>query len=220
MTVTQATAQQQPSPRRIHRTAVVCVALLVAGGHRTTSAADPAVPAVRLDSIGYLPEANKRATVAAEGIESFAVRDAVTGAEVFRGRAELIIGQADGRGAGFVVDFSALRQPGTYQLVIPGGETSATFVVADDVYNWPFYCVMRGMYLWRCGTAVAGDFAGHTFQHAACHLDDAYLDHAGGSGGRAQRRRRRLARRGRLQQVHRQRRVHRGHDARRLGAFS
>ena len=35
------------------------------------------------------------------------------------------------------------------------------------------------MYLSRCGTAVDAEFAGERFHHAACHLNDAALDHAG-----------------------------------------
>ena len=55
---------------------------------------------------------------------------------------------------------------------------------ATDIYNWPFYCVTRGMYLWRCGTAVSEAFDGSQFEHGACHLDDAYLDFVGGPVGK------------------------------------
>jgi endoglucanase len=57
---------------------------------------------------------------------------------------------------------------------------SAPFGVAADVYRQPFYVVTRAMYLWRCGTAVAIEYQGHTYRHAACHLDDAWLDFIGG----------------------------------------
>src|SRR5438093_10877402 len=39
---------------------------------------------------------------------------------------------------------------------------------------------MRGMYLWRCGTAVSSTYNGKTFAHAACHTDDAYMEFVGG----------------------------------------
>ena len=39
------------------------------------------------------------------------------------------------------------------------------------------------MYLCRCGTAVDCEFAGQKFRHAACHMEDGYLDYAGGPAG-------------------------------------
>ena len=78
-------------------------------------------------------------------------------------------------------DFSALKREGAYEIKIRGrSESSAQFFVGKDVYNWPFYCVFRAMYLWRCGCEVSGEFAGRRYEHAACHLDDAYLNYIGG----------------------------------------
>ncbi len=183
MTAAQATVLRRRFSRRFKTAGVTYAALLVACGQCRDAAADEAVPSICLDSIGYLPESTKRATVADPGIDSFQVQNVVTGAEVVRGRLKPIVAGTDGNRKIFVADFSELRQPGAYVLAIPGGNTSASFVVAEDAFNWPFYCVARGMYLWRCGTAVAGEFGDHTFQHAACHLDDALLDPAGGLAG-------------------------------------
>jgi endoglucanase len=78
-----------------------------------------------------------------------------------------------------------LDQEGNYRLEIADGGDSYAFRVAKDVYNWPFYCSLRAMYLWRCGMEVSGEFGCDRFHHAACHLQDAYLDHVGGPvGGR------------------------------------
>jgi endoglucanase len=77
-------------------------------------------------------------------------------------------------------DFSALAAPGEYWIEVPGVGASAPFRVANDVYREPFLLVTRGMYLWRCGTAVSGEHDGETFAHPACHAADAWLDHATG----------------------------------------
>jgi endoglucanase len=87
----------------------------------------------------------------------------------------------------FTADFSAVKEPGTYYLEVPGVGRSPEFRVAADVYNEPFRLATRAMYLWRCGTAVRGDHAGKTFAHDACHLEDAWLDHAGAGGGHVRR---------------------------------
>jgi len=79
-----------------------------------------------------------------------------------------------------IADFSKLKKPGDYQLVVPGMGRSAPFRIAQDVYHEPYYVVMRGFYLWRCGTAVSATCHGETFSHAACHTNDAWLDHVGG----------------------------------------
>ncbi len=57
---------------------------------------------------------------------------------------------------------------------------SAPFHIAADIYRQPYYIVMRGFYLWRCGTAVSATYHGETFAHAACHTNDAWLDFVGG----------------------------------------
>lgn len=42
----------------------------------------------------------------------------------------------------------------------------------------------RSFYLWRCGTAVAGDYAGDHYATEDCHLDDGYCDYIGMPGER------------------------------------
>jgi endoglucanase len=144
----------------------------------TTTVPTAAAP-VRLNTVGYPPDSPKQATVASSG-ERFIIRDADKGREVFRGRL-LPIGPDSPNGPVLrIADFSALTRKGSYRLEIPGGEASCRFRIDEDIYNWPFYCAARAMYLWRCGTAVNADFGGHTFRHEACHLQDAYLDYVGG----------------------------------------
>jgi endoglucanase len=139
---------------------------------------------VRLNSIGYLVNANKVAVFAIgrEG-DTFLVRDVATGREVHRGQLSALAKSDDTPAILNSADFSAVQAPGRYQLQLLDGPSSPTFEISNDVYNWPFYCAMRAMYLCRCGTAVESEFAGQKFGHAACHMDDGYLDYAGGPVG-------------------------------------
>ncbi len=100
--------------------------------------------------------------------------------KVFEGTAAGPVLNADTKERLYTADFSALREPGEYVLEVSGVGKSAPFRVAGDLYNRPFYTVMRGMYLWRCGTAVKGTHNGSTFSHEACHLEDAWLDAVSG----------------------------------------
>lgn len=130
-----------------------------------------------VNSVGFLPESPKLATITSP-CERFAVVDASTGAEIVTGTAESGPTVPAGGDPVWVVDFSSLQKPGEYRLKVEGVGESAPFAVSESAWNRPFAVVMRGMYLWRCGTAVHDETNGATYSHGPCHLDDALLDHA------------------------------------------
>jgi len=141
-------------------------------------------PTIALNALGLLPGAHKKATVPA-GEERFAVRRASDGATVFEGECSAVadVAEADGGGAVRVADFSEVREAGTYFLEFSGGTRSAVFEISETAWNAPYKLVTRAMYLWRCGCGVSGVWKGETYAHGPCHLEDGYLDHAGGPAG-------------------------------------
>ncbi len=139
-------------------------------------------PPIRLNTLGFLPDQEKRATLAAPCAQFSLVRVS-DGASVLTGQASEPRVNADTGERLQTADFSAFNQPGTYCLDVPGVGRSAPFRIAKDLYTYPFAVVARGMYLWRCGTAVSGKHEGRTYAHDACHRGDAWLDAVG--GGRA-----------------------------------
>lgn len=140
-------------------------------------------PLIRLNTIGYLSGREKKATIAAP-CTNFVVVRVKDGAKVFAGRVTGPVLNDDTSEQLCTADFSALKKPGQYQLDVVGVGRSAPFRVAAEVYREPFYTVMRGFYLWRCGTAVGSTNNGNVFHHEACHTNDAWLDFVG--GGHAQ----------------------------------
>lgn len=143
---------------------------------------------VRLNTVGYLPQAPKQATIG-RAAESFAVIRADDGQRVLEGRLTGPVRNEDSGEDLYVADFSALAETGDYRLEVDGVGSSPDFRIAPDVYQSPFHTVTRAMYLMRCGTAVRDEFGGDVFEHEACHLDDGHLDlivedGAGESGGR------------------------------------
>jgi endoglucanase len=151
-------------------------------GEATPNATTSVLPQIRLNTIGYTPDAPKRATITGLG-DAFVIRESDSGEEVFRGHLNpLGEGGLNGKPS-MVADFTELDSEGVFRLEVPGIGESSEFRIARDVHNWPFYCATRAMYLWRCGTAVSGHFGGDHFHHEACHLDDAYLDEVGGPKG-------------------------------------
>jgi endoglucanase len=159
-------------------TAIACLSTALTAGFA-------AGPAVRLNSVGFPPDAVKRATIAAP-CDEFRVVRVSDGAVVLTGRAGAPTATA-GTDTGETVqvaDFRALTAPGRYQLEVPGVGRSAPFTIATDVWNPPFYLVTRALYLWRCGTAVRAEWNGITYAHGPCHLEDGWLDFVGGGHGR------------------------------------
>jgi len=144
----------------------------------SVQAATESLP-IRLNTVGYLPPAKKQASIASPG-KNFAVICVADGSTVFKGKVTGPVLDPDTQEQLYTADFSKLKKPGDYQLDVPGVGRSAPFHIAPDVYREPYYTVMRGFYLWRCGTTVSATYHGETFAHAACHTNDAWLDYVGG----------------------------------------
>ncbi|HEX8151023.1 MAG TPA: glycoside hydrolase family 9 protein [Pyrinomonadaceae bacterium] len=171
--------------RRFRRRARAALGLLAAfmlgaAPQQNTRAATGA--AVRLNTVGYLPRHEKRATLHAPCGEFRVVR-VRDGAAVLRGRSAGPAREADTGEDLCVADFSALRGPGLYRLEA-GAARSSPFRVGRDVYEEAFRTAVRAMHLWRCGAAVRLEHEGVTYAHAACHLEDARLDFVGPPGAR------------------------------------
>ncbi|MFL6215874.1 MAG: glycoside hydrolase family 9 protein [Blastocatellia bacterium] len=134
---------------------------------------------VRLNTVGFLPHHDKRASIAAACAEFSVVNDA-DGKTVFRGKTSGPIHNSDTNEDLYIADFSAFKQTGLYHLDVIGVGRSAPFRISHEVYHLPFITMVRAMYLWRCGAAVRGTYQGITYAHAACHLEDGWLDLVGG----------------------------------------
>lgn len=128
---------------------------------------------IRLNSIGYLPDQVKKATIATNCSEFKLIKE--NGEVVLSGR-PTSMSNSDTNEQVNIADFSSVTQDGSYILVVPGVGKSVTFKIGNDVYLEPYKASMLAMYLARCGTAVSVNYNGKTFAHGACHTNDAYLD--------------------------------------------
>ncbi|MDZ7371144.1 MAG: glycoside hydrolase family 9 protein [candidate division KSB1 bacterium] len=135
---------------------------------------------IAVNSIGFLPDAPKIATLAAP-CTRFEVKSSKD-KTVLVGKAVGPFKQDDIPHEVWLADFSALKKPGTYYIEIAGVGKSPLFRIGKNVYADAFYTAMRAMYLWRCGTAVQGEHNGNVYRHEACHLDDGYEDYLGRPG--------------------------------------
>ncbi len=133
---------------------------------------------IRLNSLGFLPGMQKKATIIAVSSD-FTVKQASDDAVVYSGKVTGSLHQDDVNQDVWIADFSQVKEKGKFYLDVPGVGRSYDFEIGDNVYDFAFFTSMRGFYLWRCGTAVEGEHNGQRFTQKACHLEDAYQDYLG-----------------------------------------
>ncbi len=143
---------------------------------------------IKVDQVGYLPDAAKLAAVAAADktseAKTFEVKRASDNVTVFKGALGPVNLDADTGDSVQLADFTKLRDAGSYYLDVPGVGRSWTFSIRPDVFVRPYYLAMRAFYGQRCGTAVdlGPEFPGYT--HAACHLRGEFHSSSGKQGER------------------------------------
>jgi endoglucanase len=139
--------------------------------------------AIKVDQVGYLPDARKLAVVvSSKPAGKFLLRNAEDSSIVFRGRLSVPVYDADSGDRVQLADFSRLQTPGRFYLEVPGVGRSWSFTIGPGVYRRAFFLTMRSFYGQRCGTAVDLGSEFPSFKHAACHLEGAYHASSGKRG--------------------------------------
>jgi endoglucanase len=136
-------------------------------------------PGIRLNTVGYLPESVKRATVAgaAKQAAAFSVVSRATGKVVLTGKLSAPHPSPDSGEEVRTADFTSVKAPGEYVLRVAGLPDSPPFPVRRGVYNASLRLVMLGFYGQRCGVPAKLTHNGITYEKGACHLQDGYLDY-------------------------------------------
>ncbi|MDR7299284.1 endoglucanase [Pelomonas aquatica] len=145
------------------------------------AAVAPATAAIQLNQVGYLPAGSKWAALPDVAADSFAVLDAATGREVWRGPLGPARRWEPAQEAVRLADFSAWRQPGRYRLQVQGLQPSAPFDIAPNAYVALNAAALKFFYLNRAGMALDTAHAG-TWARPAGHPDDRVLVHASAAG--------------------------------------
>jgi len=138
---------------------------------------------INLNSLGFLPESSKKASIVGD-TKSFVVKRVSDQTKVFEGKLTAAVFQKDVNQSVAIADFSSFTKSGKYYIETPEGVKSIEFEISPKAYNQAFYTSMRAFYLWRCGTKVEGDHNGHHFAHEACHMEDGFEDYQGKPGER------------------------------------
>lgn len=154
----------------------VSTALLSLAG-AATFAAGAQAQAVAVNQVGYLPAAAKWAALPAEAGEAFRVVRAGSGEVVLRGRTGAPQTWAPAGQPVRLADFSALTEPGEYELRADGVPTSPRIRVAADAYAALTAASLKAFYFNRAGIALDARHAGR-WARPAGHPDTEVLIHA------------------------------------------
>jgi len=135
---------------------------------------------IRINQIGYYPQAQKLATVTGNESGTFSVINTQTGEAVFTGTlSSSQYWNASGESNSFA-DFSSFTTPGTYYIKT-NSQKSHDFEIKsklfDEIANW----TAKGMYLWRASTSIESQYAsfnGRSYARSAGHADDNVIIHS------------------------------------------
>jgi len=133
--------------------------------------------AIRLNQLGFAPQAEKLAVVTDGAAASFEVVAADTGKTVFSGKLGAPAVWKASAETVRLADFSALRTPGEYRLKIDGQQASDRFVIRADAYRALNAAAIKAYYLNRASIALPSQYAG-VYARPAGHPDDKVLVHA------------------------------------------
>lgn len=141
---------------------------------------------VKVCQVGYLPGETKFAMLTTPPKGDVVVRRVADGSAVLTVTAAEPLADADSGDTIQKVDFSALKDPGTYYLDVPGVGNSFEFAVGNDIFARSFRLAMRSFYGQRCGMAVdmAPDFP--EYKYPACHTDLAEFHASSGREGKTE----------------------------------
>jgi endoglucanase len=143
-------------------------------------------PAIEVNQIGFYPLAPKCAVVTARTVRDvfFIVYVGTNSASwalktdtVFVGRLGPVVASANSSLSTRFADFSSLRRPGLYRVVVPGFPPSAVFSIAPEVFSPVAAAALKGYYYQRSSMALKPTYAGK-WSRPAGHPDDQVLVHA------------------------------------------
>lgn len=133
--------------------------------------------AIRLNQVGYYPNAPKMAVVAGEMSGTFEVKDAKSGKTVLKGTLGVTRTSQHSGKTTRIADFGQLKKTGTYVIEIAGVGKSAPFRIGDGVHRGVAQAALKGFYYQRVSVELPEKYAGK-WARPAGHPDDKVLIHA------------------------------------------
>ncbi len=149
---------------------------LLLAGCESNSSSEDVETGVRLNQEGYFTSEDKFVVVVDAGEKSFALSNA-EGHEVLSGNIPAARYWEYSGDSASVLDFSEIRDEGTYTLFIDGKKASKTFIVSSDPYLGLDKSAVKALYYNRAGIEIDSAYGGK-FARPAGHPDTSVMVHA------------------------------------------
>ncbi|MBU1821799.1 MAG: glycoside hydrolase family 9 protein [Bacteroidetes bacterium] len=126
----------------------------------SVSIAQTPTEAIRLNQVGFYPQAPKLAVVIGAGEGKFTIHEPGKKKAVFKGKLGESRRSPFSNKSTRVADFSALTKPGTYVLEVPGTGTSYPFEIKENVHEAASKAAIKGYYYQRLSMPLEEKYAG------------------------------------------------------------
>lgn len=140
-------------------------------------AAQSSTEIIRLNQIGFYPNAPKLAAVLSDAAQEFYIKKQGAQAVVFSGKLSAPRINPFSQKVTKIADFSAFRKSGSYVLEVPGAGVSWPFEIKKSVHEGAAIGALRGFYYQRVSTALSEQYAGQ-WARPAGHPDNQVRIHA------------------------------------------
>lgn len=131
---------------------------------------------IRINQLGFYPSGPKNAAVLTENPKDYSVRSLATGTMVFEGKTTTPVKSHISGKSYAIADFSDLKTPGEYELVIDGVGNSYPFQIKKDVHRELSKAAIKNFYFQRMSITLEEKFAGK-WKRPAGHPDNVVLIH-------------------------------------------
>ncbi len=115
---------------------------------------------IRINQLGYYPGAPKFAAVADNKASQFNIVDAKTGKTVFSSELSGPYRSDFSPHETMIADFTGLKTPGKYRLVIPGKGKSYEFSIGEGIFTGLTKGLIKGFYFQRMSIPLLPEYAG------------------------------------------------------------
>jgi endoglucanase len=155
--------------------ALLAVAAVTESGAQTADSVGTS--GIRINQLGFLPEASKLALVESATARKFTVVRADNGKIVLTGDLQPAATWEPAQRKAAIADLSAVKTSGTYRVTVEGLPPSDPFPVNANAYSKLGDAALKGFYFMRASTALDARHAG-PYARAAGHPDNQVEVHA------------------------------------------
>ncbi|PRY16162.1 non-processive endocellulase [Pontibacter ummariensis] len=147
--------------------------------------AQEATDKIRLNQVGFYPQAPKVAVVVGENKgEKFYIKTADRSKTVYTGKLSAVKPATFSNKPTRVADFSMFSKPGSYVVEIPGVGRSYAFEVAPNVHKEVADAAIKGFYFQRVSTDLPEQYAGKWSRPAGHPEKEAFVHPSAASAAR------------------------------------